>query len=62
MGDKISSIHSNSTSLWGLNQDKDRKDVQIPAFVQELHSGSAFDVAKKHPQVENSLTGGASIW
>lgn len=57
-------IHSkNAAPLWATAQDKDRsKDVQIPSFTQELQTGSAWDVAKKHPNIQNSLTGGASIW
>ncbi len=52
---------SGAAPIWA-KAEEDRKDVQVPAYYQELQTGSAWDVAKKHPGLENSLTGGASIW
>ncbi len=52
---------SGATPIWAKAQE--RKDVDASsAYHHELRTGNAFDFAKKHPEIQASLTGGASIW
>ena len=52
---------SGATSIYAKAQE--RKDVDASAVYQhELKTGNAFYFAKKHPEFQAGLTGGASIW
>lgn len=51
---------SGAAPIWAKAEE--RKDIDVPNYQQELKQGNAFDFAKKHPNMEHALTGGATIW
>ncbi len=57
--DAISS--TGAAPIWA-KAEEDRKDVQVPSLHQELQNGSAWDFAKKHPEILNSSVGCAANW